>query len=64
MFSCNRRDLAHLHKIFLVNDRHHAGIILSDQPETGVMVKRLFNLLAELSAADMRDRLEYLGNWR
>ena len=29
-----------------------------------LMVRRLFRLLAECSAADMHDRLEYLGNWR
>ena len=64
VFTFNRRDFARLHTVYLGSDRHHAGIVLSDQLLTGVIVRRLFNLLAALSAADMRDRLEYLGNWR
>jgi len=75
VFTFNRGDFAQLHKMYLARGRHHAGIILSDQLETGVIVlsdqletgvivRRLLRLLADRSATDMRDWLEYLSNWR
>jgi len=64
VFTFNRGDFAQLHKMYLARGRHHAGIILSDQLETGVIVGRLLRLLADRSATDMRDWLEYLSNWR
>lgn len=60
----NVRDFARLHKEYLATGRHHAGIIVSEQLQVGVIVRRLLKLLGVRSAADMRDRLEYLGNWR
>jgi hypothetical protein len=57
VFTFNRGDFARLHKTYIASGRHHAGIILSDQLETSMIVRRLFRLLAELSAADMYDRL-------
>jgi hypothetical protein len=64
LFSFNRGDFAQLHKAYLASGRHHSGIIVSDQLETDVIVRRLFKLLDVRSATDMRDRLEYLSNWR
>ena len=60
----NVRDYARLHREYVSTGKHHVGIIVSDQLQVGVIVRRLLKLLASLSAADMRDRLEYLGNWR
>ena len=64
LFSFNRGDFAQLHKTYLVSNRHHAGIIVSDQLETGIVVRRLLKLLHVHSAEEMRDQLEYLNNWR
>lgn len=64
LFTFNRGDFAHLHRTYLASGHRHAGIILSDQLETGLIVRRLFKLLAARSAADMCGQLEYLSNWR
>ncbi len=60
----NVQDFARLHYADMSTGRHHAGIIVSEQLQVGVIIRRLLTLLGALSAADMRDRLEYLGNWR
>lgn len=64
VFSFNRGDFARLHAVCLASEREHSGIIVSDQLETGVIVRRLLRLLSTRSASDMRNRLEYLSNWR
>jgi hypothetical protein len=60
----NTRDYARLHAEYHSSARHHAGIIVSDQIQIGVLVKRLLKLLNTRTAADMQDCLEYLSNWR
>jgi hypothetical protein len=64
LFSFNRGDFDELHKIYLATDRHHAGIIVSNQLETGVIVRRLLKLLNARSTEAMQDWLEFLSNWR
>ncbi|MDY0018759.1 MAG: DUF5615 family PIN-like protein [Anaerolineae bacterium] len=64
IFTFNRGDFVQLHSAWLVAERHHAGIVVSDQLETGVIVRRLLKLLAAHSAHEMCDRLEYLSTWR
>jgi hypothetical protein len=64
VFTFNTRDFARLHWEYLSTGRHHSGIIVSDQLEVGVIVRRLLKLLAARSAGEMHDWLEYLGNWR
>ncbi len=64
VFTFNVRDFARLHKEFLAAGRSHAGIIVSDQLPVGVLLRRLLTLLAARSATDMREQLEFLGNWR
>ena len=64
IFTFNTRDFVKLHTDYLINGRHHAGIIVSDQIHIGVIVRRLLKLLNTYSSAEMQDRLEYLSNWR
>jgi hypothetical protein len=64
LFSFNRGDFVKLHTQYLAQNRHHARIILSDQLETGVIVRRLLKLYHARSAEDMQDWLEFLSNWR
>jgi len=64
IFTFNARDYARLHTEYLSTDRHHAGIVISAQLPVGVILRRLLRLLNVRSTAEMRDRLEYLGNWR
>jgi hypothetical protein len=64
LFSFNRGDFTQLHKAHLASNLHHAGIIVSDQLETGVIVRRLLKLLHARPAEEMHDWLEFLSNWR
>ena len=64
LFSFNRGDFARLHRDYLQAGREHAGIIISDQLGTSIIIRRLLKLLHAQSAKDMRNWLEYLSNWR
>jgi hypothetical protein len=64
LFTFNRGHFARLHLELLANNSHHAGIVVSDQLETGVIVRRLLRLLNNRSADEMCDAFEFLSNWR
>jgi hypothetical protein len=64
VFTFNTRHFAKLHTEHLEEGRHHAGIIVSDQLQVGVVLRRLLKLLDGRSAEEMRDWLEFLSNWR
>jgi hypothetical protein len=64
LFTFNRGDFVKLHTQHLANHHHHAGIIVSDQLETGLIVRRLLKLYHTRSAEDMKNWLEFLSNWR
>ncbi len=64
MFTFNARDFVRLHTEYLSTGRPHAGIIVSNQVQIGVIVRRLLKLLDVRSAPEMQDWLEYLSNWR
>ena len=64
VFTFNVRDFARLHNEHMAAGQHHTGIIVSDQLQTGIVVRRLLRLIAMRTAAALCDSLEYLGNWR
>ena len=64
IFTFNRGDFFHLHTDWLTRGQHHAGIIVSDQLRTSVLMRRLLRLVDAKSASDMHDWLEFLSNWR
>jgi hypothetical protein len=64
LFTFNTKHFTRLHRDYLVGGRSHSGIIVSKQLETGTTFRRLLRLIQERSAEEMRDRIEYLGNWR
>ena len=64
VFTFNRGDFAKLHTEYLQHEQDHLGIIVSDQLEIGIVIRRLLRLLDARSAADMRNWLEFLSNWR
>ena len=64
IFTFNTQDFVKLHTAYLSTGRHHAGIIVSNQAQVGVIVRRLLKLLNARTAAEMQDWLEYLSNWR
>jgi hypothetical protein len=63
IFTFNRGDFFQLHSDWLNRDRHHSGIIVSDQVGTGVIIRRLLRLIDAKSAGEMVDWLEFLSNW-
>ncbi len=64
VFTFNTRDFVRLHTEYLSTGRHHAGIIVSNQVQIGVIIRRLLKLLDARSATEMDNWLEYLSNWR
>jgi hypothetical protein len=64
IFTFNRGDFVRLHTEYLRDGRDHAGIIVSDQLEIGLVVRRLLKLIDTRSAGQMQNWLEFLGNWR
>ena len=64
VFTFNRGDFAKLHAEYLQCGQDHSGIIVSDQLEISVVIRRLLRLLDGRSAGDIRDWLEFLSNWR
>ena len=63
IFTFNTRDFAQLHKSYLATGEHHAGIIVSDQVQVGLILRRLLKLIDAKSSEDMENWLEFLSNW-
>ena len=65
LYSYNIKDYQRIHGEWLVKEQTHAGIIVAVQQRysVGEELSRLTRMINELSAGNMRDRLEYLGNW-
>lgn len=64
IFTFNRGNFFRLHTAWLRNDQHHAGIIVSDQLGTGVVMRRLLRLI-DAKTADydyMKDQFEFLSS--
>jgi hypothetical protein len=60
----NVAHFASLHRDWMRSGRSHAGVILSSQQPIGELLRRLGKLLDALDADSMRDRLEFLADWR
>jgi hypothetical protein len=65
IYSFNVGDFCRLHSQWLAEERSHAGIILAEQQQysIGEQMRRLVRLVNALSAEEMQNRLEFLGNW-
>ena len=64
IFTFNRGDFVQLHVEYLRDGRTHAGIIVSDQLEIGLVTRRLLKLIDARSPQQMQNWLEFLGNWK
>lgn len=64
IFTFNTRDYARLHVQWLTEGQSHAGIIVSAQVDIGLIIRRILRLVDTLTMNDMKDRLEFLSNWR
>lgn len=64
LLSYNKRDFAHLHQKLIAEGQTHAGIIISDQLPIGTVLRRIMKLWFSISGDEMKNRLEYLSNWK
>lgn len=64
LYSHNVGDFAMLHKKYVSNDVHHAGIILARQMHfsLGDQIKSLLRIVSDQTAEQMVDRLEFLSS--
>ena len=65
IYSFNVGDFCRLHSQWLAEQRAHAGIVLARQQQfpVGEQIRRLVRLVGTLSEEEMRNRLEFLGDW-
>ena len=62
IFTFNTRDFVQLHREWLEKGHEHSGIVVSDQLQVGLVLRRLLKLLDARNSADMRNWLEFLSN--
>ena len=65
LYSFNRGDFFRLHSQYAAEGKSHAGILLARQQHysVGEQMRRVLKVIALRSAADMRDRVEFLNAW-
>ncbi len=65
IYSANIGHFCELHTEVLAAARSHAGIVLCQQQRytIGEQMHRLLRLIAAVTAEEMQNRLEFLGNW-
>ena len=64
IFTFNTRDFVQLHREWLEKGHEHSGIVVSDQLQVGLVLRRFLKLLDARNSVDMRNWLEFLSNWR
>ena len=65
LYSFNLGDYHEIHTKWIATGLFHAGIILASQRRysTGEQIRRLLRLIGSLTQEQMRDRVEFLGQW-
>jgi uncharacterized protein DUF5615 len=59
----NVQDLPRIHYEMIAAGESHAGIIVATQDNPRRTIRALLNMLANVSAEEMRDSLIYVNNW-
>jgi hypothetical protein len=61
----NIRDFHQIHIDWKARERSHARIILAQQKRysTSEQIRRPLRVVGELTAEEMRNRVEFLGRW-
>lgn len=60
----NKKDFVQLHGEYMAAEKSHAGIIVTDQLPVGILLRRFMKLWFALSSEGMKNRLEFLSNWK
>jgi hypothetical protein len=65
IYTFNISDFYNLHTQFIEQGQSHAGIILVHQQQftIGEQIRRILRLIANKSAEDMKDNIEFLSSW-
>lgn len=65
VYTYNAADFCLLHQKWIGEGRSHAGIIVGAQQRyrSGEELRRLMQLISNITAEQMRDRLEFLSSW-
>jgi len=65
LYSFNIGDYCQIHADYLGIDKPHAGIILASQQRFGIgeQMRRLLRIIAKRSTEEMKNSIEFLGNW-
>jgi hypothetical protein len=65
LYSHNTADFCSLHQSWMARERSHAGIIVGRQQRypVGDEIRRITRLVGQLTAEQMRNRLEFLSSW-
>jgi hypothetical protein len=65
LYTFNVSDFYRLHTEWVAAGREHAGIVLATQQRysVGEQLRRILRLRAVVTAAGMRNQVEFLGNW-
>lgn len=65
LYSFNVGDFQNLHSEYLIQGKHHSGIILGQQQRysLGEQMRRLLNIIARISAEEMEDSIVFLSAW-
>ena len=65
LYSFNRGDFLRLHSQYMAEGKEHAGMLLARQQHysVGEQMRRVLKVMALRSAADMRNRVEFLSAW-
>jgi hypothetical protein len=64
LFTHNKKDFIVLHNGYLQNQEEHSGIILSDQLPIGTILRRFMKLWFSVDDENMKNRVEFLSNWK
>lgn len=64
LVTCNAQDFVPIYLEWWNADRHHSGIVTSQQLTFGEMLKRLSNLLESITAQEMRNSIRNLAEFK
>jgi hypothetical protein len=60
----NKRDFVLIHQAYLQKREDHWGIVVADQNKVGPLLRMLSKLWFTLPSEKMKNRIEFLGNWK
>lgn len=65
LYTYNVADYCLLHQEWMADQRFHAGIVASTQQRyvVGEELRHLVRLISEVTAEEMRNRVEFLSSW-